>query len=126
MSYSQDQARGPDGKWTSGGQGPSQARAERVKLNRQLDERKTSPRAMRPWGRARPEYKPPVSETIMAGLRKQFGANAPSEDRVREIMRNAAASGTHTVGIHAATIGNKTLAEVSAMGATTATVKQGS
>ncbi len=123
--YSQSQARGPDGKWTSGGQGPSQARAERVKLNRQLDERKTTAPSTRPWGAARPEPKAFVPETIMAGLRAQFGANAPSEDRVRQIMASAAQSGAHTLGVHSIDP-SLTLAETSARGATTATVKQGS
>ena len=39
----------------------------------------------------------------MNGLRAQFGNRAPSEDRVREIMQNAAQSGAHTLGVHAST-----------------------
>jgi hypothetical protein len=105
--------------------GPTSPRAERVKLNRQLDERKTAPPSTRPWGPARPEPKASVPETIMAGLRKQFGDKAPSEDRVRQIMAAAAQSGAHTLGVHSIDP-SLTLAETSARGATTASVKQGS
>jgi hypothetical protein len=42
MAYQQDQARDGHGRWTSGGTGPSQARAERVQLNQRLDARNRS------------------------------------------------------------------------------------
>lgn len=92
MAYSQEQARDERGRWTSGGVGPSQARAERVKLNQQLDARNRS----RTYG---------------------FGPAA-------RYVENKPAPAAHQMGVEAATAG-KTLAEVSAMGATTATVKAG-
>jgi hypothetical protein len=42
MAYSQEQARDENGRFASGGQGPSQARAERVALNQRLDARNRS------------------------------------------------------------------------------------
>jgi hypothetical protein len=90
MAYSQEQARDERGRWTSGGQGPSQARAERVALNQKLDARNRS-------------------------LTYGFGPLA------RTMENRPAPAGAHTAGIEAATAG-KTLAEVSAMGATTAKV----
>lgn len=91
MAYSQEQARDDHGRFASGGQGPSQARAERVALNQKLDARNRS-------------------------LTYGFGPAA------RTVENKPA--GAHTAGIELATAG-KTLAQVSAMGATTATVKQG-
>ena len=41
-AYQQDQARDAHGRWTSGGIGPSQRRAEVVALNRRLDARNRS------------------------------------------------------------------------------------
>lgn len=84
-SFAQEQARDYHGRWTSGGEGPSQARGERVKLNEQLDARNRS----------------------RTGL---FGPAA-----------KAVIGGAHSAAIHQATAG-KTLAQVSAMGATTAKV----
>jgi len=42
MAYSQEQARDERGRFASGGQGPSQSRAERVALNQRLDARNRS------------------------------------------------------------------------------------
>ena len=92
MAYQQEQARDERGRWTSGGQGPSQARAERVALNQRLDARNRS-------------------------LTYGFGPKART-------MENKPAPAAHQAGVAAAT-GGKTLAQVSAMGATTATVKTG-
>lgn len=39
-TYQQDQARDDHGRWTSGGQGPSQRRGEIVRLNQRLDARR--------------------------------------------------------------------------------------
>ena len=39
MAYQQDQARDGHGRWTSGGAGPSQARAEHIAINQRLDAR---------------------------------------------------------------------------------------
>lgn len=88
--------------------GPTSPRAERVKLNRQLDERQTAQKGNRPWSPARPEYQTP----LMAALKAQYGRSAPDAARLREIVDGA---GAHTSGLAAATAG-KTLAEVSAMG----------
>jgi hypothetical protein len=89
MAYQQEQARDDHGRWTSGGQGPSQARAERVRLNQRLDARNRS-------------------------LTYGFGPKART-------MENTPAPAVHTTGIENATAG-KTLAQLSAMGATTAKV----
>lgn len=97
--------------------GPTSPRAERTKLNRQLDQRKTEPPATRPWGPGRPEYASPV----MKALQSQFGNRAPSAERVREIVaQQTMATGAHTSGVHNATVGanlNLSLAEVSAKSA---------
>ena len=90
-NFQQDQARDERGRFASGGQGPSQARAERVALNQRLDARNRS-------------------------LTYGFGPKART-------MENKEAP-AHTRGVEAATAG-KTLAQVSAMGATTAQVKSG-
>jgi hypothetical protein len=92
MAYSQEQARDDHGRFASGGQGPSQARAERVALNQRLDARNRS---------------------LTYGL-------GPAARTVE----NKPAAGAHTAGIESATAG-KTLAQVSAMGATTAKVGGG-
>ena len=42
MAYQQEQARDDHGRFASGGQGPSQAKAERVALNQRLDARNRS------------------------------------------------------------------------------------
>jgi hypothetical protein len=78
-------------------------------LNRQLDVRKTAPPGQRPFNSrwAQPE---PVSQKLQG-----IGATA---EQIRAAVEQ---SGAHTAGIHAATVG-KTLAEVSAMGATQAKV----
>jgi hypothetical protein len=91
MAYSQEQARDERGRFASGGQGPSQSRAERVALNQRLDARNRS-------------------------LTYGFGPKART-------MENTPAA-AHTSGIESA-VNGKTLAEVSAMGATTATIKHG-
>lgn len=92
MAYQQEQARDDHGRWTSGGQGPSQARAERVALNQRLDARNRS-------------------------LTYGFGPKART-------MENKPAPAAHQAGIESA-VNGKTLAQVSAMGATTAQVKGG-
>ncbi len=92
MAYSQEQARDGRGRFASGGQGPSQARAERVALNQKLDARNRS-------------------------LTYGFGPQART-------MENTPAPAAHTAGIESA-VNGKTLAQVSAMGATTAAIKQG-
>lgn len=78
-------------------------KAERAMLNRQLDQRKTTPPGQRPFNSrwAQPE---PVSQKL-AGL-------GVSAERIRAAVEQ---TGTHSSGIHNATAG-KTLAEVSAMG----------
>lgn len=85
MAYQQEQARDDHGRWTSGGQGPSQRRAEIVALNQRLDARNRS---------------------------KTFGFGPAARTMEK---------GAHTAGVEAATAG-KTLAQVSAMGATQAKV----
>ncbi len=127
MAYSQEQARDDHGRWTSGGQGSSQARAEKVALNRKIDQRKFSPRNNRPFGPVAQLKKNGgdggggsggsggMMDKIMQGLKKRFGTNTPSEERVREIMAQTTMTGAHTQAIHQATAG-KTLAQVSAMG----------
>lgn len=115
MAYSQDQARDERGRFASGGTGPSEARAERVALGKQLDNRNRI--GARPWDR--PSHAVDQMSKIMAGLRNRFGDKTPTEDQVRLMM----ATGAHTAGIHDATMG-KTLAQVSAEGATTAKVQQ--
>jgi hypothetical protein len=112
MAYSEGQARDDHGRWTSGS-GPSQARAEKVALGKQLDDRNRI--GVRPWDR--PSHGVGTMDKIMAGLRAQYGDRTPSEDQVRLMMQ----TGAHTAGIHDATAG-KTLAEVSAMGATAAKI----
>ena len=112
MAYNSDQQRDEHGRWTSGG-GPSSARAEKIALGRQLDNRNRI--GVRPWDR--PSHGVGAMDKIMAGLRAEYGDRTPSEDQVRLAM----ATGAHTAGIHDATMG-KTLAEVSAMGATQAKV----
>jgi hypothetical protein len=89
MAYQQEQARDDHGRWISGGQGPSQSRAERVALNQRLDARNRS-------------------------LTYGFGPKART-------MENTPAPAAHTAGIESA-VNGKTLAQVSAMGATTAKV----
>ena len=91
------------------GSNPRGARAERVKLNKQLDQRKTEPPSTRPWGGARPEH---VSQKL-----EGLGVSA---ERIRAAVE---ASGAHSSGVHAATAG-KTLAQVSAMGSV-GTFKEG-
>ncbi len=91
------------------GSNPRGARQERVKLNRQVDQRKFEPPSTRPWGPARPEH---VSQKL-AGL-------GVSAERIRAAVEQ---SGAHTQGIHEGTAG-KTLAQTSAMGATTFGEKQ--
>jgi hypothetical protein len=86
MAYSQEQARDERGRFASGGQGPSQARAERVALNQKLDARNRS-------------------------LTYGFGPAA------RTVENKPA----HGAGIESA-VNGKTLAQLSAMGATTAKV----
>ena len=110
MSYSEGQARDKNGKWTSGG-GPSTARAERIALGKALDQRNRT--NTRVWDQ--PQHNVSAVQNITHGLLNQFGANAPSESRVREVMAAAAETGAHTTGIHDATMG-KTLAETSAAG----------
>jgi len=88
MTYSQEQARDDHGRFASGGQGPSQSRAERIALNQRLDARNRS-------------------------LTYGFGPKARA-------MENKEAP-AHAAGIETATQG-KTLAQLSAMGATTAKV----
>jgi hypothetical protein len=88
MAYQQEQARDDHGRFAPGGQGPSQARAERVALNQRLDARNRS-------------------------LTYGFGPKART-------MENTPAP-AHAAGIETA-VNGKTLAQVSAMGATTAKV----
>ena len=102
MAYSQEQARDERGRFASGGQGQSQARAERVALNQRLDARNRS-------------------------LTYGFGPKART-------MENTPAPAAHTSGIEFAVNGKSldaknvanhsafTLAQLSAMGATTAKV----
>lgn len=92
MAFQQEQARDERGRWTSGGVGPSQRRAEIVALNQRLDARNRS----RTYG---------------------FGPAA-------RVVENKSAPAVHQTGVEAATAG-KTLAEVSAMGATTFNNKSG-
>lgn len=93
MAYQQEQARDERGRWTSGGVGPSQRRAEIIALNQRLDGRNRS----RTYG---------------------FGPAA------RAVENKSAPAGAHTTGINNVTAG-KTLAQVGAMGATTAKVGGG-
>ncbi len=102
MAYQQEQARDYHGRFASGGQGPSQARAERVALNQWLDARNRS-------------------------LTYGFGPAARA-------VENKPAPAAHTVGIESAVNGKSldakvtanhsayTLAQMSALGATTAKV----
>jgi hypothetical protein len=100
--YQQDQARDSNGRFASGGAGASQARAERVALNQRLDARNRS-------------------------LTYGFGPAARA-------VENKPAPAAHTSAIESATSGKSldaknvanhsafTLAQLSAMGATTAKV----
>lgn len=112
MAYNSDQQRDDHGRFASNG-GPSTARAEKMALGKQLDNRNRI--GVRPWDR--PSHGLGAMDKIMAGLRNKFGDRTPSEDQVQLAM----ATGAHTAGIHDATMG-KTLAEVSAKGATQAKV----
>jgi hypothetical protein len=108
MAYSADQPRDDHGRFASSG-GPSQARAEKIRLGQQLDNRNRI--GVRPWDR--PSHGVGAMDRIMVGQRNRYGDRTPSEDQVRLAMQ----TGAHTQGIHEATAG-RTLAEVSAMGAT--------
>ncbi len=106
MAYSPDQQRDERGRFASNG-GPSTARAEKIALGKQLDDRNRI--GVRPWDR--PSHAVGQMEKIMDGLRNKYGDRTPSEDQVRLAM----ATGAHTAGIHDATMG-KTLAQLSAAG----------
>jgi hypothetical protein len=88
--------------------GPTSPRAERVKLNKQLDQRKIEPPSTRPWGPARPEHQTP----LMSKLQAQYGSRTPSAAHLRDMIDQ---SGAHTSGVHTATAG-KTLAHARARG----------
>jgi hypothetical protein len=96
MSYADDQPRDSAGRWTSGGSGQRYSKAaqeKRALLNKFGGHNDYAA----PGSVARPTPEQGPFDKIMSGLRQQYGANAPSEERVREIMQTA---GTHSLGIH--------------------------
>lgn len=112
MAYSDQQQRDERGRFASNG-GPSTARAERIALDKALDQRNRT--NTRVWDQ--PQHNVSTMQQITHGLLNKYGRNAPGESRVREVMAAAAETGAHTTGIHAATVG-RTLAQTSAAGAT--------
>ena len=78
MAYSPDQQRDERGRFASNG-GPSTARAEKIALGKQLDDRNRI--GVRPWDR--PSHAVGQMEKIMDGLRNKYGDRTPSEDQVR-------------------------------------------
>jgi len=91
--YAQDQARDENGRFASGGVGPSQSRAERIALNERLDARSRSLPLTHDFG--------PAARAVRAAPPLPTGA--------------------HTAALLQA-VNGKTLAQLSAMGATTAKV----
>lgn len=91
--YSDDQPRDSRGRFASNnsGQRLSRAAAERAALYKKQDESlyhntgPASPASMRTT----------PMDTIMRGLRQQFGDKAPSEDRVRQIMASVGSHSLH-------------------------------
>lgn len=88
MAYSPDQQRDERGRFASNG-GPSTARAERIALNKALDQRNRT--NTRPWDQ--PQHNVSTMQTIMHGLTNRYGGSAPSEARVKDIMAAAAETG---------------------------------
>jgi hypothetical protein len=105
MSYSDQQARDERGRFASNG-GPSEARAEKIRLGQEADARRYGTRT---WDR--PSHGVGIMDKIGKGLANKYGTNAPSEAAVRAAMQ----TGAHTAGIHQATMG-RTLAQTSAAG----------
>ena len=90
MAYSDQQQRDERGRFASNG-GPSTARAERVALNKALDQRNRT--NTRVWDQ--PQHNVSTMQNITHGLLNKYGGNAPGESRVREVMAAAAETGAH-------------------------------
>jgi type II secretory pathway component HofQ len=101
-----DQDRDERGRFAANG-GPSQARAERVRLNKEADARRYG---TRPWDR--PTHGVGASEQIARKVSNDTGKSVTPEAVQAAV---AAGYGAHSVGVHLATAG-KTLAEASAAG----------
>jgi hypothetical protein len=106
MAYSQEQARDENGRFASGGAGPSQARAERVALNTRLDARNRSLPPTHDFG--------PAARVTRGSPPLPTGAHTSAIEQ--------ATAGKSLDAKNAANLSQFTLAQLSARGATTAKV----